>query len=307
MAIYNTEAYPKNFDQDIDKIFFDEMQAYPTVYQEIFSSEDAPKGKNYTESDLTGLGELEEIAQGGAVTFDVPEEGNEVTRSYTKYGRGFQATEENMDDDWRNTVGKLPKTLVRSSRDKIETVCATIFNGAFDTYTVKDGQYLCDTDHTILKTGQADYANEPSTAADLSETSLQEAFSYFDDTVIDETGFPAKMTPSILLVHPDEKYTAHNLLKALYKTGSMDNDINTLNPTYGIVPNIMPVTWRELTDTDAWFLIAKENDYRIFWKRRGKLLSADDFVTGNALFKFVMRFMAFVNQYSHTWGNPGAA
>jgi phage major head subunit gpT-like protein len=305
MAITNTTVYGNHLDRDVNDIFFDDYEVYRREYPSIAKMENAPAGNHYTESEISPLGALREIPEGNGIYFDIPVEGHKKVVYYTKYGLGFQITEEMMKDDLFGNFKKMPKKLAKSAALKPDAVFWDLFNNGFGTHTAWDSQYVFDTDHSTLKSGTT-IANEPATAGTLSETTLQAAYEYFD-AIIDEAGFPIQMTPFLVVVPTELRWTAGKLLQTEFQVGSANNDVNTVNPGNNIVPS----GWnyfvsRYLTSTTAWFLLAKEHDFRILWKDNTRLESADDFYTGNALFKVVQRYAVFVMDYKGAYGNEGA-
>lgn len=305
MAILNTAAFPKELDANIHKIFFDEYEPYMRDYLAIAKIENAPPGDRYTESELSNIGALETKPQGQSITFDIPVEGNEKTIYFTTYAKGLQFTEESMADDLHGNFTKLPTKLAESAARKPDVVFFDhVFNNGFASSLAWDGDYIFDVDHHQLYTGLTNLANEPATPSDLSETSLQEAFEYFWG-VEDEAGFPMYLDPEILLAATGNTWTVNNLFKSSNVVGSAENDINTVAPSNGVV-SWRPYISRYLTDADAWFLLSKQRDCRLLWKKQATLESADDFYTGNALFKVTMRFGVGVWDWRTMWGNPGA-
>jgi phage major head subunit gpT-like protein len=304
MAITNTKVFGKHLDGDISKIFFDEYVEAPSEFDKIAKVSQAPAGNHYTEAELSPLGVLHEIPEGTGVTFDIPEEGHEKTVYYTKYGLGFQITEEMMKDDLFRNFEKMPQKLAKSAAYKRETVFWDLFNSGFGTHTSWDSQYVFDTDHVTLKSATT-IANEPSTASSLSETSLQAAFEYFD-TLVDEAGMPLDFDgPKTLVVPTELRYTAHKLMGTLTKLGSANNDLNVMAPGNDYVSYSLHVS-RFLTSSTAWFLLSPMHDFRFLWKDQASLESADDFYTGNALFKVTMRFCTAVFDYKGAYGNEGS-
>src|SRR4030042_497216 len=180
MPLANSLVFPKHFDRNIAKILFDQGQELPTEYDKIFKIEDAPAGRDYTEAELSDLGELLAIIEGRGVEYDTPVEGNEKTRYYSKFGRGFQITEELYADDLFGNFKKLPKALAKSARNKLETVAWDVLNNGFSTSLGWDGLALFADHHATLRSATT---IDNKVASDLSTTSLQAAFDYFDNAV----------------------------------------------------------------------------------------------------------------------------
>jgi hypothetical protein len=322
MAIANTMLFPKHFDRNIAKIFFDAGQELPSEYDKVFKIEDAPAGRDYTEAELSGLGELLAINEGRGVEYDTPVEGNEKTRYYSKFGRGFQITEEMYKDDLFGNFKKLPRALAKSGRNKLETTAWDVLNNGFSTSLGWDGKALFANNHATLKSGTT--INNVA-ATDLSTTSLQAAFDYFDNA-IDHEGFPKLIKPKVLVVPAASKWVANDLLKATGRvwdyarmnagdvaagTGTAGfpaaNANNMLLPKNGVVDDWSIFVCHYLDDSDSWFLLGEDFDLRILFKERIRMQSYDDFDTGSMKFKVTTRFAAFANRYQEMYGSAGAS
>lgn len=301
--ITNTKIFGNNLDRDISKIFFDDYRDYQSEHDKVAKILPAPAGNDYTESELSPLGALKTVLEGHGVTFDIPAQGNKVTRYYTKYGLGFQITEEMYKDDLHQQFKLMPSKLAKSAAQKKETVFWDLFNSGFGTHLSWDGQYIFDTDHVTLKS--ATTISNDGTAASLSETSLQAGFEYFD-ALIDEAGNPIIMQPNMLIVPKELRFTAGQLTKNMMNIGSANRDMNTVNPGNNMVDAYQLFISRYLTSTTAWFLLSPDHDFRMLWKTQPVMDSDDDFLSNNALFKVFMRFAAFCNRYKGAYGNEGS-
>jgi hypothetical protein len=301
MSVVTSNGFTKEYDKRIHSIMFGTYAKAEIEYDKLFNSVPAADGKEYRESQLSGLGSFDQIAEGQTVPYSVPTEGNEKARTYKKFGLGFQITEEAKEDDVHGNWAKMPAELAKSAVYKIETEAWDILNSGFATHLAIDGQYVFDASgRTILGTGVAQN-NRPSTDAALSETSLQAAHEYFF-ALKDFSGRPITMSLDDLWIPKEEMWNARALLKSPLKPGSMDNDINTLKDYATINLHV----GRYLTSTTAWFAFSRDWDGRIMWKRKLKLQSADDFGTGSALYKATMRFVPFCNDPIGGYATTGA-
>jgi hypothetical protein len=300
--ITNTKIFGNNLDRDISKIFFDGYRDYPAEHNKVAKILTAPPGNDYTESELSPLGDLKTVLEGQGVEFDLPAQGNKVTRFYTKYGLGFQITEEMWKDDLQRQFMKMPSKLAKSAAQKKETVFWDLFNRGFTVHKSWDDQFIFDS-HTTIKS--EDTITNEGTAAALSETSLQAGFEYYD-ALVDEAGNPIMMTPNMLIIPKELRFTGGQLTKNMMNLASANRDLNTINPGNNMVDDYQLFISRYLTSSTAWFLMSPDHDFRILWKQQPVLDSSDDFLTNNALFKVFMRFSAFCNMYKGGFGNLGA-
>jgi hypothetical protein len=321
MPIAASGLFPKHFDRNIAKIFFDSRKEMPTEYDKIFSTVDAPPGHDYKEAQLSGLGTLLEFTEGRGVEYDNPVEGNEKQRLFTPFGRGFLVTEILYKDDIQGNFKKLPRALAKSAKNRLETSCWDVLNDGFSTSVGWDGNPLFYATHSTLKS--ADTINNLG-SADLSTTSLQAAFDYFN-TLVDEEGFPRLVKPKHLVIPTASAWVANDILKATGRvwdytrmnagdvaagTGTAGfpaaTALNTLNPSNGIVDGWDVFVSHYVDDSDSWFLLGDEYDLRLMFKERVRMQSMDDFDTGSMKFKATTRYVAFCNDYSGIYGSPGA-
>jgi len=303
MSVANTKIFPKHLDRDIDKIFFDDYLAQESYFDKVAKVRNAPPGGYYKEAELSALGALAKIPEGNPVSYDSPAEGNEVKRIPAKYGLGFQITEEMIKFDVPKNFMRMGSKLAESAAYKRETQFWDLFNNGFATHKAWDANYIFLATHKSLKSRET-IANRPSTDAALSETSFQAAFEYFDKA-IQSNGRYIRMNPYLLVVPTELRWTATKLWKTDAKVGSADNDLNTVNPQYmkeGWQPLMVP----HLTSTTAWFLLAREHDFNFMWWSPYRMESADDFNTGNALYKCTGIFDTFCNNFLGGYGTSGS-
>lgn len=299
-----TGAFPNTLNRDINDMFFDTYPEVERDYVKIAKEQTAPAGDHFTISAMSGLGHLQVIGQGDAVTFDLPAEGNKRTMYYSKYGLGFQLTEELLKDDLTGNWKKMPQKLAKSAAIKPDVIFWNLFNNSFTSELSWDGQYIFDTDHKTLKSGQT-IANRPATGSALSETTYQAACEYFD-TAVDEAGMPIYARPWKIIVPSKLRATARKLRLNVGALGTANNDMNTANPDNGVWDPYDVMVARWLSSTTAWFVLAEDHDFNMLWKDRATLRSSEDFLTGNSLHKVTMRFLAYCGDYKLAYGNPGA-
>jgi len=315
-------GYPYQFDKEIAKMVIGKYADYPKEYTQIAKIETFPtKGKTYTEAEFTGLGNMRAMAEGEAISFDVPEEGHKKSIQAVKYGLGFQRTEEMDADELFGMMKSVPQSLSRSAAACLETNFWNLFNNGFSTVTAWDGKPVFASNHVTLKSG--DTINNAA-AADLSATTLQAAFEYFD-SVVDENGIKLQIKPSKLVIPTSLKWLAYSLLTATgyvwsysdWTKGIVSDGVNShapatgpfknqFNPSTGVVDAWSVFVSRYLTDPDAWFLLSDEHDFRFYWKKKPTMSQAPDFKTDNMMYKLVMRFAVGVFDYKAAYGSAGA-
>ena len=179
-----------------------------------------------------------------------------------------------------------------------------ILNNAFNSsFAGGDGKELCATDHPLASGGT--FANELSTAADLSETSLEQ--SLIDIAAfVDERGLKIAMQGVKLIIPKELQFTAERILRSPQRVGTADNDINAM-ASMGMMPQGYRVN-HYLTDTDAFFIMTDApNGMKQFVRSPIKTAIEGDFDTGNVRFKARERYSFGFSDPRGIFGSPGAA
>ena len=112
-----------------------------------------------------------------------------------------------------------------------------------------DGKALLATDHPLTNGGT--FANEPSTAADLNETSLEDALIKIAGFV-DERGLIIALRGMKLIIPRQLQFVAERILNSNLRPGTADNDANAMR-NMGMLPQGYVIN-DYLTDTDAFFI-----------------------------------------------------
>jgi hypothetical protein len=164
---------------------------------------------------------------------------------------GFSLTEEAIEDNLYDSLSsRYTKALARAMAYTKQTKAAAILNNGFSTaFPGGDGEPLFSTAHPLVSGGVN--SNEPSTPADLNETSLEAAVIQIAAWT-DERGLLIAAKPRKLIVPPALQFVATRLLETELRVGTADNDINAIKNN-GSIPEGYRVN-NYLTDDDAWFL-----------------------------------------------------
>jgi hypothetical protein len=180
---------------------------------------------------------------------------------------------------------------------------AAVLNNAFDsTVTGGDGKELCATDHPLTNGGT--FANEPSTAADLNETSLEDALISIAGFV-DERGLKVALRGTKLVIPRQLQFIAERLMVSNLRVGTADNDVNAIR-SMGMLPDGYAVN-DFLTDSDAFFLMTDAPRGFIHFDRVPLSTQMEaDFDTGNMRFKARERYSFGFSDPRCVFGSPGA-
>lgn len=302
------DGFPNSLDKEINKEFDSSLMKATSDYEMIgLKTESAPAGNTYTESEITGLGTVRAIGEGQGVTFDIPVAGHKRTIGYSKFGLGMGITEEMVADHIHPGIIKASGTMATSAVQNLNVNAFDLFNGAFTTTLGWDGKAVIATDHTTLKSG--DTINNNIGGGALSATAIEAMFTYANgggsNSLVTEEGFPTRINLNTLLVSPSDFYDAQKLLKGELVVGSANNDINTVNPSWGAVPNYGIKTSPFLTSATAYFMYGSDLDFRLYWKKKPIMESSVDFHTSTKLYKVTQRYAVFAMQYKGIVGHQG--
>lgn len=275
-----------------------EYPQYTEEYSKIFNVRTSTQAYEKTLG-MAGFGLAVNKPEGTGVTYAQAFQGYTHTLTHVTNGLGFIVTSEMYEDDQYGKIKALPAALARSVRHTIEIDAANILNNGFSSGTGADSQYLLDTDHTLV--GGGTYQNEPSTATDLSMTSLEAMLALINDFT-DDQGLIMNAKPKALVIHPDNEWTARQIDQS---DKDPESNFNAINPAKGMFPGGIVVN-HFLTDPDAWFITTDiPNGLVFYWRRRPAFTKDNDFDTDNAKFKTTYRCIQGWDDPRGIVGSPG--
>lgn len=250
---------------------------------------------------MTGFGLAPVKTEGSGVTYDEAYQGYTQTLTHVVRALGYTVTREMYSDDQYDKINKLPAALKWSMMETKEWDMANIFIRAFSSsYTGADGKELCATDHPLVAGGTEQ--NELSTSADLSMTSLEQAFIDIGDMVNDR-GLFANLRAMKLLIPSELEWTVKQILNS---EKDPESNYNAINPARGIFPQGYAVN-HFFTDADAWFILTSCQSGLVVYDRWPLDFTKDnDWDTDNAKFKSTMRYIMGWDDFRHVFGSPGA-
>ena len=303
MAISRAQLV-KELEPGLNALFGLEYNRYENEHAEIYTAETSDRAFE-EEVMLSGFGSAPVKAEGGAVQFDDANESFTARYTHETIAMAFAITEEAIEDNlYDRLAGRYTRALARSMSNTKQVKAANVLNNAFSaSFTGGDGVSLCNASHPILSGGT--FQNTLSTAADLSETSLEQ--SLIDIAAfVDERGLKIS-TQGIKLIIPKElQFTAERILKSPQRVGTADNDINAM-ASMGMIPQGYRIN-HFLTDTDAFFIMTDApNGMKQFVRAPVKTAIEGDFDTGNVRFKARERYSFGFSDPRGIFGSPGAA
>ena len=287
----------------LNALFGLEYSSYENEHAEIYETETSERSFE-EEVKLSGFGAAPVKAEGAAVSYDNAQESFTARYNHETVAMGFSITEEAMEDNLYDSLSaRYTKALARAMAYTKQVKAASLLNTGFTTFQSGDGVTLFDASHPTV--GGGVNANVPSVAADLNETSLEQAV--IDIAAFtDERGLLIAARPRKLIVPPALMFVATRLLQTELRVGTADNDINAIRNN-GSIPEGFRVN-HYLTDTDAWFLTTDVPNGMKHFVRTAMQTSMDgDFDTGNVRYKARERYSFGVSDPLGIYGSPGAA
>ena len=303
MAISRSQLQ-KELEPGLNALFGMEYDRYENQHAEIYETETSDRAFE-EEVMLVGFGNAPTKAEGSGVGFDIANEAFTARYTHETVALAFALTEEAIEDNLYDRLGaRYTRALARSMAHTKQVKAAATLNNAFDSsFTGGDGKELCATDHPLANGGT--FRNELATAADLSETSLEQ--SLIDIAAfVDERGLKIALQGVKLIIPKELQFTAERILKSPQRVGTADNDINAM-ASMGMIPQGYRVN-HYLTDTDAFFIMTDApNGMKMFVRSPIKTAIEGDFDTGNVRFKARERYSFGFSDPRGIFGSPGAA
>jgi len=302
MAISRAQLV-KELEPGLNALFGMEYDRYDSEHAEIYDTETSDRAFE-EEVMLSGFGNAQTKSEGAGVSFDSANEAYTARYTHETIALAFALTEEAIEDNLYDRLGaRYTKALARSMAHTKQVKAAATLNNAFSSsFTGGDGVELCSTAHPL--SGGGTFANEPSVAADLNETSLEDALISIS-TFVDERNMIIALRGMKLIIPPQLQFIADRLLESTLRPGTADNDVNATR-NMGMVPDGYTVN-HFLTDTDAFFIKTDSpNGFKLFERSPLATSMEADFDTGNMRFKARERYSFGFSDPRCVFGSPGA-
>jgi hypothetical protein len=287
----------------LEELFRSEIEQHPSRRSELFRMVSTDRDI-YQTSAIHDMDLFSQVSEGQEYSFVRPKQGASKTFTPVKYGLGFSISEEMVDDGKFDMIALMTQKLARSAKESQEINAMNVFNNGFSTETANDGVALFSSSHTLPSGGT--FRTRPTSYADLSVTSLDQALLDFETIFVGDSGIIMNMKPKILLVHPSNKRYAKELLGSELKADTANNNLNAFKDE-----GLRVVSSPHLTDTDAWFLLADPSETGLkIVERKGietKAAGPDvGFATDSIYYKARYREAIGVDNAYGIYGNSGA-
>jgi hypothetical protein len=249
----NRAQFAKMLEPGLNTLFGLEYDSYPPEYSAVFSANNSQKA--YEEDVLLeGFGAAPVKNEGASVSYDSASQQWTARYQHETVALAFSITEEAEEDGLYGSIAaRYAKALARSMASTKEIKAANVLNNATST-SGGDGVSLLNTAHPTRSGNQS---NTLATAADLSETSLEQILIQISD-MKDDRGLRIAAQGQMLVIPTAYAFVAERLLESQLRTSTADNDINAIR-SGGYLPKGYHVM-RRLTDSDSFFVLTDVPD-----------------------------------------------
>jgi hypothetical protein len=278
----------------LNALFGLEYARYGEEHKEIYETETSERSFE-EETKLSGFSAAPVKGEGTAISYDNAQEAWTTRYNHETIALGFSITEEAIEDNLYDSLSaRYTKGLARAMAYTKQVKAAAVLNNAYNAaYVGGDGVSLLNSAHPLVNGGSN--ANTPSVAADLNETSLENAVIQIAAWT-DERGLLIAAKPKKLIVPPALQFVATRLLDTKLRVGTNNNDVNAIENN-GSIPEGYTIN-HFLTATNAWFLTTDvPNGLKHFVRTPLQNSMDGDFDTGNVRYKARER-------YSFGWSDP---
>jgi hypothetical protein len=236
----------------LEEVFRSRLALHPSRRDQIFKTVKTDRDI-YQSTEVHDMPLFQEIPESSDYSYSKPRQGASKTIIPVKYGLGFRISEEAIEDGKFDFVADAVSKMADSAQESQEISAMNTFNNGFTSETTADGVALFSASHT-LPSGST-FRNKLTSDADLSTTSLETMLSDFETQFVGDSGIIKNMRPKILLVAPQSRRYAMELIGSDLKADTPNNNLNSFQQE-----GLMVVSSPHLTDTDAWFLLASKEE-----------------------------------------------
>jgi hypothetical protein len=282
----------------LEEMFKSEWEQHPSRRSQLFKEVKTDRDI-YQSSEMHDLALFNAIAEGTDYSYVRPRQGASKTLTISKYGLGFSISKEAVEDGKFDMIADSVKRLAKSARESQEIQAMDIFNNGFSSVTTADGVALFSASHTLPSGGTI--RNILSSAADLSQSSLDTMLKDFETQFVGDSGIIYNIRPKKLLVAPDNKRYARELVGSELKPDSADNNLNSLKDE-----GLSVISSPHLTDSDAWFLLGEAQDTGLRIVKRKDIETASEISFDNDAIKYKCSYREIIGAL-HPMGVMGTA
>lgn len=232
--------------------------------------------------------------QPGAIEYDSFAPLDETTFTHKEYAKGVAIERKLWDDARYGQIRRKAQTLGYAFGTTIATHMSSVLNNAFsDSYLGADGEPLCEINHRVNSVSSDTFSNAGTTA--LSYDAVVATLIAGHD-LNDDRGNPLPIVYDTLYVPTALQATAYEIVNAIGKPGSADNDANFLY-SQGLQVVVDPY----LSDANNWFMLNRsmaQMHLLWFWRVRPEIA-----LDPSSDYNLVAKYRGYMRM-SYGWDDP---
>lgn len=291
------------------KIFFNDYMNAGAEYVKLFHTMNHDEYSKKV-GRMMGLGLFHNKEEGAYIEMDAGKWLSEKEIFFPTWALGYMVTWEMLEDDLYDQIMKFSSELGKSANITKEILSWDILNSAsLTTELGLDGLPLLSNEHV---TGDGVTTIDNLSSAALSQTAIEDALTHFEN-MKNERSEPTPFTgPKILVIPPELKFKAKELLLSEYKPEvSKDYSGTTLDTSNAINAigdeDISYMVCHYLTKADSWFMIDKSNhDLNGVTRRPTSFDKTKAPNNTDAIYYSTFRYKATFFDWRGVYGFPGA-
>lgn len=261
--------------------------------------------RNYHEEPvLFGMGMAPALPDGTPVTYQSGGVLFIQRYVYQVFGLAFSLTKVLVEDGDHIKIGQIyAEHLSQSMIETKETLAANVLNNSFNaSYPGGDGVALIAPAHPLAPPAGS-FSNQLSTAAALSQTSLEQMLVQIRNAV-DNNGKRIRLNPLQIVTGPNNVFQAEVLLKSVLRAGTANNDINPVKSMGLLSKGQANVT--RVTSTTAWWIQTDvKQGLKLAMRRTLEKSMEGDFETDSMRYKSTERYWPAWTDPRALWGTAG--
>jgi hypothetical protein len=280
----------------VRKEWLQKMTAVTSPFMGLMGMQGSKSSVEYSQG-VGGFGIIPEYnsatAEGdpGSITYDSFSPLYETTFTHKEYAKGVAIERKLWDDNMTGLIQRKAQGLGNSFGTTRAYHASSILNNAFDSdYVGGDSVALCSASHPTNENDSTAISNAGSTA--LSYAAVVDTMIAGSD-LNDDRGYPMPAIYDVLYVPTALQAKAYEIVNAIGKPGTADNDANFLASK-----GLRVVVDAYLSDANNWFMIdsAQAGLHALWFDRVAPELAIDP--TGD--YNLVARYRGYM-RYSYGW------
>ena len=299
-----SEQWPRFVLPIVRKVWDQKLQATMSPFMQLMGMNSSNSSVEYSQG-VGSFGLVPEYngadAEGNpaAIEYDSFSPLYEATFTHKEYAKGVAIARKLWDDDQIGAIKRKAEILGHSFATTRAYYASSVLNNAFATVTGYDSVYLCSASHPTNENDSTAVSNLGTTALSYAavNTTLAAGAAMQDDR-----GMPMPIIYNVLYVPVALQSKAYEIVNAISKPGTADNDANALNA----IP-LRVVVDPYLSDANNWFMIdsAQASMHALWFDRISPELALDPTSDFNLVAKYrgYMRFSFGWDDFRWVYGH----